>query len=176
MQGASVPLPYGGKQRQIMVDLDPQALYANHLSATDISNALNAQNLILPAGTAKVGDREYLVRLNASTNTALELNDLPVRSSNGATVYMKDVAQIRDGYAVQQSIVRTNGSRGALLTVLKNGNASTLDIVKRVKESIPKILLGLASGACTSPNSSISRYLCAQPSRACCAKAPLPRA
>ncbi len=143
VQGASIPLPYGGKQRQIMVDLDPQALYANKLSATDISNALNNQNLILPAGTAKVGDREYLVRLNASTNTALELNDLPVRSVNGATVYMKDVAQIRDGYAVQQSIVRTNGSRGALLTVLKNGNASTLDIVKRVKQQVPKILAGL---------------------------------
>jgi CzcA family heavy metal efflux pump len=143
VQGAAIPLPYGGKQRQIMVDLDPQALYANHLSATDISNALNNQNLILPAGTAKVGDREYLVHLNSSTNTALELNDLPVKSANGATVLMKDVAQIRDGYAVQQSIVRTNGSRGALLTVLKNGNASTLDIVKRVKESIPKILKGL---------------------------------
>ena len=145
VQGASVPLPYGGKQRQIMVDLDPHALYANNLSATDISNAINNQNLILPAGTAKVGDREYLVHLNSSTNTALELNDLPVRSSNGAVVYIKDVAQVRDGYAVQQSIVRTNGSRGALLTVLKNGNASTLDIVKRVKQSIPKILAGLPS-------------------------------
>lgn len=143
VQGASIPLPYGGKQRQIMVDLDPKALYANHLSATDVSTALNSQNLILPAGTAKIGDREYLVHLNSSTNSALELNDLPIRSVNGATVYMKDVAQIRDGYAVQQSIVRTNGSRGALLTVLKNGNASTLEIVKRVKESMPKILKGL---------------------------------
>jgi CzcA family heavy metal efflux pump len=145
VQGASIPLPYGGKQRQIMVDLDPDALYANHLSATDISNALNNQNLILPAGTAKVGDREYLVHLNSSTSTALALNDLPVKSANGATVYIKDVAQVRDGYAVQQSIVRTNGSRGALLTVLKNGNASTLDIVKRVKQSLPKILAGLPS-------------------------------
>ncbi len=143
VQGASIPLPYGGKQRQIMVDLDPQALYANHLSATDISNALSSQNLILPAGTAKVGDREYLVRLNASTQTALALNDLPVRSYNGATVYMKDVAQIRDGFAVQQSIVRSNGSRGALLSVLKNGNASTLDIVKRVKQQLPRILAGM---------------------------------
>ena len=139
VQGASIPLPYGGKQRQIMVDLDPAALYANHLSATDISNALSQQNLILPAGTAKVGDREYLVRLNASTQTALELNDLPVRSVNGATIYMKDVAQIRDGFAVQQSIVRADGSRAALLSVLKNGNASTLDIVKRVKAVLPKI-------------------------------------
>ena len=143
VQGASIPLPYGGKQRQIMVDLDPAALYANHLSATDISNALSQQNLILPAGTAKVGDREYLVRLNASTQTALELNDLPVRSANGATVYMKDVAQIRDGFAVQQSIVRANGSRAALLSVLKNGNASTLDIVKRVKAALPKIAASL---------------------------------
>ncbi len=143
VQGASIPLPYGGKQRQIMVDLDPAALYANHLSATDISNALSQQNLILPAGTAKVGDREYLVRLNASTQTALELNDLPVRSVNGATVYMKDVAQIRDGFAVQQSIVRANGSRAALLSVLKNGNASTLDIVKRVKTALPKIAASL---------------------------------
>ena len=143
VQGASIPLPYGGKQRQIMVDLDPAALYANHLSATDISNALSQQNLILPAGTAKVGDREYLVRLNASTQTALELNDLPVRSSNGATLYMKDVAQIRDGFAVQQSIVRTDGTRAALLTVLKNGNASTLEIVKRVKAALVKIQAGL---------------------------------
>jgi len=145
VQGASIPLPYGGKQRQIMVDLDPNALYANHLSATDISNALSLQNLILPAGTAKVGDREYLVRLNASTQTPLELNDLPVRSINGATIFMKDVAQIRDGYAVQQSIVRTNGSRSALLTVLKNGNASTLDIVKQVKAALVRIQAGLPS-------------------------------
>ena len=143
VQGASIPLPYGGKQRQIMVDLDPAALYANHLSATDISNALSQQNLILPAGTAKVGDREYLVRLNASTQTALELNDLPVRSVNGATVYMKDIGQIRDGFAVQQSIVRTDGARSTLLSVLKNGNASTLDIVKKVKEALIKIQAGL---------------------------------
>jgi CzcA family heavy metal efflux pump len=143
VQGASMPLPYGGKQRQIMVDLNPEALYANRLSATDISNALNAQNLIIPAGTAKVGDREYLVRMNSSTDTVAELNDLPVKSLNGATVYMKDIAQIRDGFAVQQNIVRANGNRGALLTVLKSGNASTLDIVRRVKIALPKILAGL---------------------------------
>ncbi len=143
VQGASIPLPYGGKARQIMVDINPDALYANHLSATDISNALNAQNLILPAGSVKVGDREYLVKVNSSTDTVEELNDLPVKSSNGAVVYMKDVAQIRDGFAVQQSVVRVNGSRGALLTVLKNGTASTLSIVERVKEQLPKILAGL---------------------------------
>src|ERR1700761_66242 len=100
VQGASIPLPYGGKQRQIMVDLNPEALYANKLSATDISNALNAQNLILPAGTVKVGDREYLVKVNSSTDTVGELNDLPVKSNNNAVVYMKDVAQVRDGFAV----------------------------------------------------------------------------
>ena len=143
VQGASIPLPYGGKQRQIMVDLNPEALYANHLSATDVSNALNAQNLILPAGTVKVGDREYLVKVNSSTDTAAELNDLPVKTANGAVVYMKDIAQIRDGFAVQQSIVRANGSRGALLTVLKNGTASTLSIVENVKAQMPKIMAGM---------------------------------
>ncbi len=143
VQGASIPLPYGGKQRQIMVDLNPEALYANHLSATDISNALNAQNLILPAGSVKVGDREYLVKVNSSTDTAAELNDLPVKTSNGAVVYMRDIGQIRDGFAVQQSIVRANGSRGALLTVLKNGTASTLSIVENVKAQMPKIMAGM---------------------------------
>src|SRR2546427_11764128 len=95
VQGASVPLPYGGKARQIMVDLDPDKLYSNHLSATDISNAMNLQNLILPAGTAKVGDREYLVRLNSSPDLVEAMNDLPIKTVNGATVYIKDVAQVR---------------------------------------------------------------------------------
>ncbi len=139
VQGASVPLPYGGKQRQIMVDLNPEALYANHLSATDISQAINAQNLILPAGTAKVGDFEYLVRLNSSPEAASALNDLPIKNVNGATVYIKDVAQVRDGYSVQTNIVRENGNRSALLTVLKNGSASTLSIVNRVRAALPKI-------------------------------------
>ena len=143
VQGASVPLPYGGKARQIMVDLDPEALYSNHLSATDVSNAISAQNLILPAGTAKVGDREYLVRLNSSPQAVEEMNNLPIRTSGGATVYIKDVAHVRDGYAVQQNIVRQNGSRSALLTVLKNGNASTLEIIDKVKARLPKILEGL---------------------------------
>jgi multidrug efflux pump subunit AcrB len=139
VQGASVPLPYGGKQRQIMVDLDPKLLYAKHISPTDVSAALNAQNLILPAGTAKIGDREYQVRLNSSPTTVDGLNDLPVRAANGAIVYIKDVAQVRDGYAVQTSIVRENGARSSLLTVLKNGKASTLDIVKAVREALPRI-------------------------------------
>src|SRR5438046_3126257 len=139
VQGASVPLPYGGKARQIMVDLDPDKLYANHLSATDISNAMNLQNLILPAGTAKVGDREYLVRLNSSPDLVEAMNDLPIRTVNGATVYIKDVAHVRDGFAVQTNIVRQDGRRGALLTVLKNGASSTLQIVRDLKKLLPRI-------------------------------------
>jgi multidrug efflux pump subunit AcrB len=143
VQGASVPLPYGGKYREIMVDLDPDALYANHLSATDVSNAVNLQSLILPAGTAKVGDREYLVMLNSSPTVVTALNDLPVKSENGATVYIKDVGHVRDGFAVQTNIVREDGRRGALLTVIKNGNASTLDIVSKVRATLPRILSAL---------------------------------
>jgi len=143
VQGASVPLPYGGKYREIMVDLDPDALYANHLSATDVSNAVNLQSLILPAGTAKVGDREYLVMLNSSPTVVTALNDLPIKSENGATVYIKDVGHVRDGFAVQTNIVREDGRRGALLTIIKNGNASTLDIVSRVRATLPRILSSL---------------------------------
>jgi len=143
VQGASVPLPYGGKMRQIMVDIDPAALYAKHLSAGDISTAINLQNLILPAGTAKVGDREYLIHLNSSPLVVQAMNDLPIKSVNGSTVYIKDVAQVRDGYAVQSNIVRADGRRGALLTVLKSGGASTLDVVQRVKAALPRILQGL---------------------------------
>jgi multidrug efflux pump subunit AcrB len=143
VQGASVPLPFGGKFRQVMVDLNPDAMYAKQLSALDVSNALSNQNLILPAGSAKFGDREYQVKLNSSPRLLDELNDLPIRTVNGATVYLRDVAQVRDGFAVQQNIVRTNGTRGALVTVLRNGKASTLDIVNGVKKALPKILAGL---------------------------------
>jgi len=145
VQGASVPLPFGGKFRQVMVDLDPEALYAKQLSPADVSSALGQQSLILPAGDAKIGDIDYQVKLNNSPLVLDELNDLPIKVVNGATVYIKDVAQVRDGYAVQTSIVRTNGTRGALLTVLRNGKASTLDIVKKVKAALPKILSGLPS-------------------------------
>jgi multidrug efflux pump subunit AcrB len=143
IQGSSVPLPYGGKFRQVMVDLDPDAMYAKGVSATDVSNSLNLQNLILPAGDAKFGDRDYNIKLNSSPRLLNELNDLPVRVVNGATVYMKDVAQVRDGASVQTGIVRVNGSRGALMTVLRNGRASTIDIVNSVKKTLPKILAGL---------------------------------
>jgi CzcA family heavy metal efflux pump len=145
IQGAAVPLPYGGRFRQVMVDLNPEALYAKQLSPADISNALGQQNLILPAGTAKMGDRDYQVKLNSSPRSMEEMNSLPVRVVNGAIVYLKDVAQVRDGYSVQTSVVRTNGSRGALLTVLRNGKASTLAIVNSVKAELPKILAGLPS-------------------------------
>ncbi len=139
VQGASLPLPWGGKVRQIMVDIDPNALYANHLSAADVSNALGAQNIILPAGTARVGNTEYVVRTNSSPTTVAALNDLPIRASQGAIVYIKDVAQVRNGYAVQTNIVRSNGHRSAFLTVLKNGQASTLDIVNQVKAALPRV-------------------------------------
>jgi multidrug efflux pump subunit AcrB len=143
IQGAAVPLPYGGKFRQVMVDLQPDQLYAKGLSPTDVSTALGNQNLTLPAGTAKIGLTDYQVRLNASPRILDEMNNLPLKVVNGATVYMKDVAQVRDGYAVQTSIVRTNGTRGALLTVMRNGKASTLAVVNNVKKALPGILAGL---------------------------------
>ncbi len=140
VQGASLPIPYGGKPRQIMVDLDPQALYAKGLSAADVSAALNAQNLILPGGTAKLGNREVNVRLNSSTETVAALNDLPVKQVGNATIFLKEVAHVRDGSQVQTNIVRADGRRSALLTVLKSGGASTLDIVRRVKEALPRVM------------------------------------
>jgi multidrug efflux pump subunit AcrB len=143
VQGAAVPSPYGGKWREIQVDLDPAALYAKQLSATDVSNALNLQNLILPAGSVKIGEREYQVQVNSSPVVLSEMNNLPIKTVNGATVYLKDVANVRDGYAVQTNIVRTNGTRGALLTIMRNGQASTLAIVNQVKAALPKILAGL---------------------------------
>jgi len=143
IQGASVPSPYGGKNRMVMVDINPEALYSRGLSPTDVSNALNNQNLILPAGNAKIGDRDYLVKLNSSPRLLTELNQMPVKVVNGATVFLQDVAQVRDGAAVQTSIVRTNGVRGALLTVLRNGKASTLAVVNNVKKALPGILAGL---------------------------------
>jgi len=143
IQGASVPLPYGGKFRTIMVDLNPEALYAKQLSPSDVSNALSLQNLILPAGSAKIAERDYQIKLNSSPRILDDMNNLPVKVVNGATVYMRDVAQVRDGYQVQTNIVRTNGTRGALLTVIRNGKASTLSIVKAVKDQLPKIMASL---------------------------------
>ncbi|MCX6629472.1 MAG: efflux RND transporter permease subunit, partial [Candidatus Solibacter sp.] len=143
IQGASVPLPYGGRFRQVMVDLNPDQMISKGLSASDVSSALGNQNLIFGAGTAKIGDTDFQVRLNSSPRILDELNYMPLRVVNGATVYLKDVAQVRDGYAVQTSIVRANGRRGALLTVMRNGKASTLAVVNNVKAGLPKILAGL---------------------------------
>jgi CzcA family heavy metal efflux pump len=131
--GAATPYPYGGKLRQIQVDLDLPKLQAYGLSPTDIVNAVNAQNIILPSGTMKMGPLEYDIEMNGTPQTIAELNDLPVRTVNGATLYMRDVAHIRDGFAPQTNIVRQNGNRGALMSIYKNGKASTLQIVDGVK-------------------------------------------
>ena len=142
-QGASLPLPYGGKPRQIMVDINPQALYAHKLSAGDVSSALNSQSLILPTGSAKIGTREYRVEMNNSPSIPEQFNNLPVKTVDGVTIYLRDVAQVRDGAAVQSNIVRHDGRRGVLLTVLKNGKVSTIDIVNRIKAQLPRILSSL---------------------------------
>ncbi len=139
VQGASFPLPYGGKPRQIMVDLDPRSVYAQGLSGTDVVNAINAQSIITPSGEVNIGEHAYTVKLNSLPETAAAFNNIPIKQVNGSTIFVRDVAHVRDGYAEQHNIVRHNGSRGALLTVLKNGGSSTLDIVKRLKQILPRI-------------------------------------
>jgi len=140
VQGASVSYPFGGKARAVMVDLNPDELYAKQLAPIDVSNALNLQNLILPAGTAKLAGTEYQIKVNSSPLALADFNNIPIKTVNGATVFMKDVAQVRDGFSVQQNIVRTNGKRGVLMTITRNGKASTLDIVANVKAALPRIL------------------------------------
>ena len=140
VQGAAIPLPYGGKQRQIMVDLNSEILNAKNLSASDVTNALIAQNVIVPAGTVKIGDKEYDVKLNSAPELVDMLNGLPVKQVNGATVYMKDVAYVHEGFAIQTNVVRYNGKRASFLSVLKIGSASTLDIVDKVKKTLPKVM------------------------------------
>ncbi len=143
VRGAAVPWPYGGKTRLVSVDLDLAALKSKNLAPQDVVNAINAQNLILPSGTAKIGATEYDVELNTSPKVLDELNDLPIKTVNGATLYVRDVAQVRDGYQPQVNVVRQDGVRGSLLTILKSGSASTLDVVSRVKAAMPRILSGL---------------------------------
>ncbi|HLJ38973.1 MAG TPA: efflux RND transporter permease subunit [Steroidobacteraceae bacterium] len=143
VQGASMPYPYGGLQRQVQVDLDPDALRAQGLSGNDVTSAIANQNLILPAGTQKIGDREYFVAVNASPQTIDELNNLPVTTRNGSVIYVRDVAHVRDGYPPQTNIVRRDGHRGALMSVLKTGAASTLDIIRGIKERLPGIRAAL---------------------------------
>ena len=139
IQGITLPTPYGGKYRQIMVDIDPDALRANGLTPNDIVNAVNAQSLTLPSGDVKIGDKQYIVSVDAMAPTIQALNRIPIRQIGATTVHLDDVAHVRDGWAVQQNIVHTNGRRSVLLTIIKNGNASTLDVVNRVKAAMPEI-------------------------------------
>jgi multidrug efflux pump subunit AcrB len=139
IQGASVPIPYGGKVRQVMIDIDSQQLMAKHLSPLDVVNAINAQNVILPSGTAKIGRTEYNIGLNGTPSAVDALNHIPVKVVNGGTLYIQDVAHVRDGYAVQQNIVRQDGQRGVLLAVQKAGNTSTLSIVSEIYKALPRI-------------------------------------
>jgi len=139
VRGASMPYPYGGKSRQVQVDLDVRALQALHLTPADVSAALGAQNVVIPAGTQKIGAQEYNIKLNSTTPTIEELNDIPIKAVNGATIYVRDVAHVHDGYAPQQNIVRMDGKRAVLMTIQKVGNASTLDIVDQIKSLMPQV-------------------------------------
>jgi multidrug efflux pump subunit AcrB len=139
VRGAATPYPYGGKQRQVEVDLNPQALTARGLSPSDVVTAIADQNLILPAGTEKIGDTEYSIRLNGSPQQIEELNHAPLRTVNGVTTYIRDVAHVHDGSPPQTNIVRVNGQRAVLMSILKIGDASTLDIVDTLKRALPAI-------------------------------------
>ncbi|WP_419815425.1 efflux RND transporter permease subunit [Glacieibacterium sp.] len=143
VQGAAVPYPSGGRQRQVQIDIDPTALQSKGLSAQDIGNAIAAQNQINPAGFAKIGTYQYSIKLNNAPNSIAALNDLPVKVVNGATIYMRDVANVRDGSGPQTNVVHVDGRRSVLLTVLKNGATSTLAVVDGVKAALPKIAAGL---------------------------------
>ncbi|MGA2389233.1 MAG: efflux RND transporter permease subunit [Candidatus Sulfotelmatobacter sp.] len=134
--GAATPFPYGGKVRQIQLDLDLPRLQSYGLQPNDVVNAINAQNIVLPSGTIKLGALEYNVEMNGTPSTIAELNDLPVKTTNGSTIYMRDVAHIRDGFSPQTNVVRQDGNRGALMSIYKNGNSSTLDIVAGVKNIV----------------------------------------
>jgi multidrug efflux pump subunit AcrB len=137
--GASIPFPYGGKTRQVMVTINQERLQSKRLSANDVLQAISTQNLILPGGTAKIGQFEYDVDLNADTKTIQELNDLPVKTTDAATIYVRDVATVSDGFAPQINVVRQDGSRGVLITVFKTGDASTIDVVKKIREILPRV-------------------------------------
>jgi len=137
--GVQIPFPYGGKMLQVMVDLDPDRLYAWGISPGEVSNAINAQNLMLPAGSTKIGKQEYQVRLNSSLETVAALNDIPIKTVNGTTIYVRDVASVRNGFAKQTNIVHTGGKRGCLITIYKSGHGSTLAVVDAVKKALPRV-------------------------------------
>jgi multidrug efflux pump subunit AcrB len=139
VQGAAVPIPYGGKVRQVVVDINLQMLQATGLTPADVVNAVNAQNLILPGGTAKIGTFEYNVNMNGAAKSIVELNDLPIKANNGTVIYVHDVANVRDGFIPQTNIVRHDGKRAALLEIEKSGNVSTLDIISNVQQMLPII-------------------------------------
>jgi len=143
IEGAAIPWPYGGKQRQVLVDLNTAALQAKGLSPSDVVGAMSTQNLILPSGTSKIGQYEYDIETNGSPLSTAELNDLPVKTVGNTVIYIHDVAQVRDGFPPQTNIVRVNGQRAVLMTALKTGNASTLDIISRIKQELPIIQKGL---------------------------------
>ena len=157
--GASIPFPFGGKQRQVQVDLDPQALRANALSADDVVTAIGAQNLILPAGTEKIGPLEYFIKLNASPTQIEDLNGLPVRAHNGTVTYVRDVAHVRDGYSPQTNIVRLDGRRAVLMSVLKTGEASTIDIINSINQKLPQIRASLPNSLKIEPISDQSVFV-----------------
>jgi multidrug efflux pump subunit AcrB len=136
IHGVTLPTPAGGKYRQIMVDIDPAKLQAKGLTPIDVVNAINAQNLTLPSGTAKIGETQYTVRTNALPTSIDDLNNIPVKFQNGVTVFVKDIGQVHDGWLVQQNVVRTEGHRSVLLSIIKNGNASTLTVVNAVKNAL----------------------------------------
>lgn len=159
VQGAAMPSPYGGRVRQIQIDLDPQALQARHLSATDVGNALAAQNQIIPAGSARIGPFEYNVRLNNAPDAIDALNDLPIRTVDGTTVTMRDVAHVHDGSPPQQNEVRVNGQRSVLMTVLKAGSASTIDIVANTRKAIDGLMPTLPEGLHIDPLSDQSLFV-----------------
>jgi CzcA family heavy metal efflux pump len=139
VQGASMPYPYGGKQRQVQIDIDTQKLQAHGLSAADVVSAVGAQNIILPGGTVKMGHVEYQVETNSAPDSIEALNDLPIKTVNGATTYVRDIGNVRDGFPPQTNIVRVDGQRSALMTIQKTGNASTLDIISAVRAQLPQI-------------------------------------
>src|SRR5216684_1876282 len=139
VQGARVPQPWGGKQRQVMVNLDPDALYSYGLSPADVSTAIGNQNLTIPAGTAKMGSREYNVKINSSPDMIDAFNDIPIKTVNGVPVYIKNVAHVADGFAVQTNVVRHDGRRAVLMTVLKGEGASTITVVNQVRAALPGI-------------------------------------
>src|ERR1700751_3477440 len=136
IHGITLPTPAGGKYRQIMVDIDSLKLQAKGLTPMDVVNAVNAQALTLPSGTAKIGDKQFSVRTNALPTSINDLNNIPIKFVNGATVFVKDVGQVHDGYLVQQNVVRTDGHRSVLLSIIKNGNASTLAVVNAVMKAL----------------------------------------